>query len=307
MESQALGMQPSIISLTPWCRRVPPPSVLLVIASAVGAFLIALSQGQWVPSLYATPTAAAVHLHTARPVPAVHGPLMVHDSVLHVAGPRHAHRPVQWWELGQGHAHGRWHEATSPHKAERTLRLHSESQVRGIPQPHSGADLAAVGGLALLLMAFAGAVWPANAQAIAIAAVTSEAVADEADEDAPGWMMYDVTVRRPLGLVLEENRTTPSVGAVLVAECIEGGNGAAAGIQPGDVLRKCSAVTLKSGPAVDARDQGDPDRPDCAFNRVRFDTRGETFDTVMAALGSNSERWGYFDVALTFVRRSDQA
>lgn len=38
--------------------------------------------------------------------------------------------------------------------------------------------------------------------------------------------------------------------------------------------------------------------------QVMFDARNKQFDTVMAALGSNSERWGIFTVSLEFERQA---
>ena len=35
-----------------------------------------------------------------------------------------------------------------------------------------------------------------------------------------------------------------------------------------------------------------------------FDARNKQFDTVMAALGSNSERWGIFTISLEFARQA---
>lgn len=38
--------------------------------------------------------------------------------------------------------------------------------------------------------------------------------------------------------------------------------------------------------------------------QIMFDARNKQFDTVMAALGSNSERWGIFTISLEFARQA---
>lgn len=102
-------------------------------------------------------------------------------------------------------------------------------------------------------------------------------------------------------------------------------------MQVGDVLTRCSAVLLKAGKEGEFQREGHGQRPYdnfeqvtavCAaapgmvlsggpmlsiqpwpfFVQVWFDCSGKKFDTVMAALGSNSERWGIFNIQLEFQR-----
>uniref|UniRef100_A0A7S4FTI1 PDZ domain-containing protein n=1 Tax=Eutreptiella gymnastica TaxID=73025 RepID=A0A7S4FTI1_9EUGL len=225
-------------------------------------------------------------------------------------------RHVHVWRPGQaarqgGAAPSRASKAPVPPLA---AGGHAVAGVRvGAPErtalPTLAGVAAAAGLLVLALVAYLRRPAHTAAEAVALAAVTGEtaAAADDSDAEAPQWMTYEIKVRKPLGLVMEENKASPSIGAVFVAECIAGGNGGQAGIKPGDVLQECSAVTLKTGKEGAYAKQGYGARPFDNFERITFDTRGQTFDNVMAALGSNSERWGYFDVDLKFARRADEA
>ncbi|PSC73495.1 fatty acid-binding adipocyte [Micractinium conductrix] len=118
------------------------------------------------------------------------------------------------------------------------------------------------------------------------------AAAEGAGPAAPQTLR--LTLRKPLGLVLAE-RPGPPV-QVFIEEITAGGNAAKDGrLKVGDVLVGCSATLLKTGKEGEFEREG-------YGARVMFDARGKQFDTVMAALGSNSERWGIFDVELEVER-----
>lgn len=122
---------------------------------------------------------------------------------------------------------------------------------------------------------------------------------------------YAVTLRKPLGLVLEEK---PSTREVYVAEVVHrphrqsgpqrvvpGGNADKGGaIQPGDLLRRCSATTLKGD--TSGSDVGHGEYLYNNWSRTMIDCKGLAFDTIMAAIASNNERWGIFDVELELER-----
>lgn len=85
-------------------------------------------------------------------------------------------------------------------------------------------------------------------------------------------------MKRPLGLVLEEDKE----GNIFVDEIVEDGNASKTGlVDVGDQLLAVSAVVFNKtidygGIGVKAGEE-----------TIKFMTRGEKFDTVMAAIGSN--------------------
>eukprot|EP00746_Dinoflagellata_sp_MGD_P086803 gnl/MRDRNA2_/MRDRNA2_34394_c0_seq1.p1 gnl/MRDRNA2_/MRDRNA2_34394_c0~~gnl/MRDRNA2_/MRDRNA2_34394_c0_seq1.p1 ORF type:complete len:453 (-),score=61.52 gnl/MRDRNA2_/MRDRNA2_34394_c0_seq1:77-1435(-) len=117
---------------------------------------------------------------------------------------------------------------------------------------------------------------------------------------------YSVTIRKPMGIVLEEvpknNELKCNLGAVYVAEVLPDSNAEKAGVLVGDVLTSCSCIELKAGKEGEYASKGHGGRPFENFERGTFPTKGQTFDTTMAALGSNNERWGFFDIDMTFSR-----
>lgn len=144
-------------------------------------------------------------------------------------------------------------------------------------------------------------------------------------------------IKKPLGLVLAEGGSSGS-RHVFVEEIVPGGNAEKNGmVRVGDVLAKTSAVMLKSGkdgsmsqghgegvwracrvmetPYVNAKFQNNNcfntflvpsvlpgDRLYDNWETVEFDCSGQDFSTVMAAIGSNNERWGIKTVTLTLRR-----
>ncbi len=113
------------------------------------------------------------------------------------------------------------------------------------------------------------------------------------------------TLQRPLGLNLKED------GQRIVVESIEkNSNADRCGVfTAGDALVACSAIMMvtaeeaSNGTLYDRNSRGKKGGccstgcPDCPFNhrnwqRVMFDCRGKSFETVIAALQSNSQaRW----------------
>lgn len=65
---------------------------------------------------------------------------------------------------------------------------------------------------------------------------------------------------------------------------------------------RTSAVVLKQGKEGVYEKEGYGQRPYTNWSRVDFDCRGQDFDTIMSAIQSNNERWGFFDVQLEFVK-----
>ena len=89
---------------------------------------------------------------------------------------------------------------------------------------------------------------------------------------------------------------------MFVEEIKPGSNAEKTGvIEVGDVVVKTSATVLKSG--KDGKMQvGHGDRLYDNWETVEFDCQGQDFNTVMAAIGSNNERWGINKITLTFRR-----
>ena len=75
------------------------------------------------------------------------------------------------------------------------------------------------------------------------AAATDDNDVDQEEDDVklpPGCSRYSIKVKRPLGLVLEEDKQ----GNIFVAEVIEDGNAAKTGLVNGDQLLFVSAVVF---------------------------------------------------------------
>lgn len=121
----------------------------------------------------------------------------------------------------------------------------------------------------------------------------------------PAAELITLTIKKPLGLVMSERK--PS-GEVFVEEIVPGGNAAATGlVAVGDVVAKTSAIVLKSGKEGEYSRVGHGQRPYDNFETVEFDCAGQDFNTVMAAISSNNERWGFFTVTLTLRRDASSA
>ncbi|CAL8462458.1 g1991 [Coccomyxa elongata] len=119
-------------------------------------------------------------------------------------------------------------------------------------------------------------------------------------EDRTSYRLIEVTLRKPMGLVLAEAKDRK---AVVVEEIVKGGNAEQSGqVSVGDVVSKCSATVLKAGKGGEYEKEGYGQRPYDNWEKVMFDCDGEDFDTVMAAIGSNTERWGIFSVSLVLKR-----
>jgi uncharacterized protein YceK len=77
----------------------------------------------------------------------------------------------------------------------------------------------------------------------------------------PAGPTYQLTLRKPLGLVLAERKTAEGP-EVFVEEVVAGGNAAKDGrVQAGDVLTGCSAVLLKAGKEGENEREGYGQRP----------------------------------------------
>jgi hypothetical protein len=107
-------------------------------------------------------------------------------------------------------------------------------------------------------------------------ALRASAAADE-EPVPPGCSRYAVIIKKPLGMYLE----TDKQGNIFVAELIPGGAAEASGlINVGDRLLATSAIVFNSsmdygGVSVKKGEE-----------QIRFSTRGESFDTVMAAIST---------------------
>lgn len=104
----------------------------------------------------------------------------------------------------------------------------------------------------------------------------ASAAADE-EPVPPGCSRYAVIIKKPLGMYLE----TDKQGNIFVAELIPGGAAEASGlINVGDRLLATSAIVFNS-----SMDYGGVNVKK-GEEQIRFSTRGESFDTVMAAIST---------------------
>ena len=119
---------------------------------------------------------------------------------------------------------------------------------------------------------------------------SSPSLAEQSVDEIPkGCSRYSVALGKPLGLVLEEQKST---GSIVVAEIVPGGNAEKSGvISVGDQLIATSGytrtteqtygeITVRGGEQI-----------------IRLPVRGESFDTVLAAISSHP---GNFQVKLDF-------
>lgn len=121
-------------------------------------------------------------------------------------------------------------------------------------------------------------------------AALSTADFDEAAAPPPGCSRYTVNIKKPLGLVLEQDVKTL---VLRVAELSPEGAAQRAGVGIGDQLIAVSGVTYgrteEYGEVVVQKQQ----------QRVRLSARGETLKTIGAAIASHPGNW---EVSLEFQR-----
>jgi len=113
---------------------------------------------------------------------------------------------------------------------------------------------------------------------MAAGAEGDKAKEEEDSGPPPGCARYSIEVRKPLGLVLEEDKS----GDIFVMEVVAGGNSDKTGlVTVGDQLLATSAVVYNS-----TTDYGGVSVPK-GEQTIRFAVRGEKFDTVMLAITTN--------------------
>ncbi|KAL3911016.1 MAG: hypothetical protein SGPRY_008855, partial [Prymnesium sp.] len=111
---------------------------------------------------------------------------------------------------------------------------------------------------------------------------------------SPG-AVYRVRLPSPLGIRFEETTSGKPEG-VTVAELLESGSALADGrVLVGDKLVACSAVTFGGDGALVTVGSS---RQFTSWKRELIPCGKLDFDTIMAALGSNSGRFGYVDIVL---------
>ena len=87
----------------------------------------------------------------------------------------------------------------------------------------------------------------------------------------------------PIGIILGESEDIP--GAMVVDEVGEGSNGAAAGVEVGDILRACTACRAMMKAPTWQILAGGIGQPETA--RFMYTVDGRPFEEVMEAIGSN--------------------
>eukprot|EP00892_Ulva_mutabilis_P002348 jgi/Ulvmu1/12113/UM084_0039.1 len=122
--------------------------------------------------------------------------------------------------------------------------------------------------------------------------------AEAAAPQVPPGQKFLLTLPKPMGMVLGES----SDKFVKVEELAKGGRAERAGVQVGDIVLEVSAVTLTAGKEGLYEKNGYGDRPFDNFNRSMMSCIGQDFDTVMNAIASNNERWGFRDVEIIILR-----
>ena len=99
--------------------------------------------------------------------------------------------------------------------------------------------------------------------------------------------VYEIVLRKPLGIQFEEDGPNYGKSGVSIIGLVDGGSAAKNGqLQVGDKLVGVTAVKF-----IGAK-----------FERLLFDTRKWDFDTVVDAIGSNDEKFNIYDVILQFSR-----
>ena len=115
----------------------------------------------------------------------------------------------------------------------------------------------------------------------------------------PASARYRVRLRTPLGIAFEEVEPGKACG-VVVADLVDGGNAEHDGrIWVGDRLLSTSAVVLGGDSALLTVGGG---RQFTNWKRELIPATAMGFDEIMAAIGSNSGRFGYVDCLLELAR-----
>lgn len=111
---------------------------------------------------------------------------------------------------------------------------------------------------------------------------------DDADTPAPASSrILAFQAPLPLGVVLGQDEEVPPAQRLTTIDAIaDGGNGEAAGIRVGDVLRACTACQVTMEQPTWQLLAGGIGRP--KTTRMMFGTDGKSFEEVMDAIGSNS-------------------
>mmetsp|Transcript_28711 Transcript_28711/g.80821 ORF Transcript_28711/g.80821 Transcript_28711/m.80821 type:complete len:192 (+) Transcript_28711:105-680(+) len=113
---------------------------------------------------------------------------------------------------------------------------------------------------------------------------------EEQIETAAARTRYSVTLRKPLGLVLEEDKA----GNILVAEVVPEGNADKSG-----VISEGDKLIATSGYVYTTENQYTGNTVRGGEQLVKMTVKGEKFDTVMAAIGSHP---GHIKVQLELER-----
>lgn len=107
----------------------------------------------------------------------------------------------------------------------------------------------------------------------------------------PGCSRYSISVKKPLGLVLEQNKDT---GVITIVEIAPEGNAAKTGlVAVGDQLIATSGVVYNKESEYGGA------KVKMGQEVVRMTVMGESFKTVSAAIGSHP---GHMEVKLEFQR-----
>jgi hypothetical protein len=104
-------------------------------------------------------------------------------------------------------------------------------------------------------------------------------------------------------MLIEEAEEGAASGSAFVAEVLADSNAAAAGLEPGDVIRATTAVSMQMSYPTWNLIAGGVGRP--KLQKILFPTLGEPFEKLMAAVGSNGRNNQGNDQCILLVERAE--
>jgi len=121
---------------------------------------------------------------------------------------------------------------------------------------------------------------------------------------AEGSSLLCVRLDLPLGMLLEETETADGASAPAVVELFDIGSAVTSGVRKGDVVRAATACKMQMATPTWQLMLGGIGRP--TMQKMLYVTDGEPFETVLAAISSNSrEQQGNGQIVLLVERRPD--
>ena len=117
----------------------------------------------------------------------------------------------------------------------------------------------------------------------------------------PGSTLLCVRLDMPIGMLLEEAEEGAAAGSAFVSELLPDSNAELGGLEVGDVVRATTAVSMQMSYPTWNLIAGGIGRP--KLQKILFPTKGEPFEKLMAAIGSNSRMQQGNDQCILLVER----